>query len=396
MNKIELRSRLADRSLDTPVGRIVRALTERGALSAAQISRLTGLAKSTVSTALAELRKTDMVVEVGTDPAGGVGRPATSLTLNPKAGTCIGILIGVNEIQVIVADVAHNVLSDSTVVLELDYSPEVGVEKVSELISAHSGRWRRRGLLGVGIAVGGPVNPLSGRMLRAGGMPNWAGFDMRERFGELFPDAPIFCDNESNCSAIAEMTWGAARGHEDFVVYTLDLGVGGAIVSGGRVMRGMSGGAGEFGHVMIDPEGPPCRCGNRGCVEVYASFREPLAKAEQHFGRSMTITEVAEMAVAGDAFCRDLVQRAGAVGGHGLGIVGSILNPPLVVVSGRLATTGDLLLAPLIESFERHTLIKRSDVPDSTRTIIRASQFTDNGACLGAVGLVLRHHGQLN
>lgn len=161
-------------------------------------------------------------------------------------------------------------------------------------------------------------------------------------------------------------------------------------------MRGVSGGAGEFGHVVLDPDGPPCRCGNRGCIEVYASFRGPLEEAERHFGRSLRITDVAEMAIAGDPFCIELVQRAGSIGGHGLGIIGSVLNPPLVVVSGRLAMTGDILIAPLAESFERHTLIKRADVPEATRTIIRASQFTDNGACIGAVGLVLRHHGQLN
>src|SRR5690349_17192647 len=97
--RIELKSLLADRSASTPASRIVRTLSERGVLSATQISQLTGLAKSTVSTALAELRRADVVVEVGSESAGSVGRPATALTLNPKAGTCIGILIGHAEIQ---------------------------------------------------------------------------------------------------------------------------------------------------------------------------------------------------------------------------------------------------------------------------------------------------------
>lgn len=397
MNRFELSALLADRSSDTPTGRIVRALSERGALSAAQLSRLTGLAKSTVSQTLAVLRKSDMVVDVGTGPAGGVGRPATALTLNPKAGKCIGILVGQIEIQMIVADVAHNVLSDQTVELEPDYPPEVAVEQIRKLLAAEPGNLSSsQGLLGVGIAAGGPVNPISGKMLRAGGMPAWAGVDMRELFSSLFEDVPIFCDNESNCSAIAEMTWGAAQGHDEFILYTLDLGIGGAIVTGGRVLQGIAGGAGEFGHVMIDPNGPACRCGNRGCIEVYASFRDPLAEAERHFGRSLRVVDVVDMALAGDAFCRGLIERAGIAGGHGLGVIGSVLNPPLVVVSGRLALAGDMLLGPLADSFERHTLIKRADVPDSTRTLIRPSQFSDNGACLGAVGLVLRHHGHLH
>lgn len=398
MNRIELKSLLAESTVATPAGRIVRILSERGASSATQISRLTGLAKSTVSTALTELRRLDMVVEVGSEAASGsVGRPATTLTLNPRAGSCIGILVGQTEIQVILADVAHTVLSDRSVVLESDYSPRLAAEVVGRLVAeAYEGQWHApEGLLGVGIAAGGPVNPITGRMLRAGGMPSWAGVDMRELVGPMFDGVPIFCDNESNCAAIAEMTWGAAQGFDDFIVYTLDLGVGGAIVAGGQVLTGIAGGAGEFGHVVLNPDGPPCRCGNRGCIETYASFRGPLAEAERHFGRAMRITDVVDLALAGNSTCRELIERAGAAGGHGLGLIGSVFNPPLVVVSGRLATAGEILMKPLSESFERFALIKHDDVAGSARTILRPSRFTDNGACMGAVGLVLRHHGRL-
>lgn len=335
-----------------------------------------------------------MVVEVGSQPVGSVGRPATTLTLNPQAGTCIGILIGQAEIQVIVADVSHSVLADRSLYLEPDYPPEKAAGLVRELIAeAYSEQWQKpEGLLGVGIAVGGPVNPVNGQVLR-GGLPNWAGIDLRQLFGPMF-DAPLFIDNESNCSAIAEMTWGAAQGFDDFIVFTLDLGVGGAIVSGGKVLRGIAGGAGEFGHVVINPDGPLCRCGNRGCLEVYASFREPLAEAERHFGRGLRISDVVSLALEGDATCRALIERAGVAGGRGLGLIGSVFNPSLVVVSGRLATAGELLMQPLAESFEQLQLVKRDDVPDMARTILRPSRFTDNGACMGAVGLVLRHHGE--
>jgi predicted NBD/HSP70 family sugar kinase len=396
VNKFELRSLLEDGALGTPAGRIVRMLTERGAMSAAQLSRLTGLAKSTVSTAVAELRRSGMVLDAGAESVGSVGRPAKALTLNPGAGTCIGILIGQTEIEVIVADVAHTVLSDKITVLEDGYTPDTATQVIRRLVDeAYETQWQSpSGLLGVGVAVGGPVNPVTGKMLRAGGMPDWAGVDIKELLGPLFEGVPIFCDNESNCSAIAEMTWGAAQGFDDFVVYTLDLGVGGAIVSGGKVVRGIAGGAGEFGHVVVDPNGPLCRCGNRGCLEVYASFRGLLAQAEGHFGRALRITDVVEMALGGDEYCRALVARAGEAGGYGLGLIGSVLNPPLVVVSGRLALTGDLLMKPLTQSYERYTLIKHNDVPDEARTLFRASSFTD-GACLGAVGLVLRHHGRL-
>ena len=394
MNRIELKSLLADSALGTPAGRIVRTLSARGSMSAAQLARHTGLAKSTISTTLSELRRTNMVVETGIELDGGVGRPATTLTLNPEAGTCIGILIGQSEIQVIVADVSHRVLSDQTVQLEPDYSPEHATDLVRGLIAeAYSQQWRSQdGLLGVGIAVGGPVNPVTSRVMR-GGVPKWTGVSLHEHFAPMF-EAPILADNESNCSAIAEMTWGAAQGHEDFIVYTLDMGVGGAIVSGGNVLRGVAGAAGEFGHVVIDPHGPLCRCGNRGCLEVYASFRTALVEAERELGRRLHITDVVRLAMSGDETCRRLIRQAGEAGGRGLGLIGSVFNPSLVVVSGRLATAGDLLMQPLIESFERFSLVKREDVPPSAQTRVVPSAFTDNGACMGAVGLVLRNHGQ--
>lgn len=397
MNKIELKSLLSDTADGSPTSRIVRMLSERGALSATQLSRLTGLAKSTVSTALHELKREDIVVEVGSGTPGGVGRPATALTLNPRAGTCIGILVGQVEIQLTLADVSHSVLFDKTVDLPLDYPPESARDVVRALINeAYEGqRLNRTGLLGVGIAMGGPVNPVNGTVIRAGGMPGWAGVDLRELFGPMFEGVPIFCDNESNCSAIAEMTWGAARGHDDFIVYTLGLGVGGAIVVGGKVLRGIAGGAGEFGHVVIDPEGPLCRCGNRGCLETYANFRDRLQEAEVAFGRPIGVNEVVDLAIAGDETCRALIARTGELGGHGLGLIGSVFNPPLVVVSGRLAASGDILMKPLAESYERYTLIKHGDVPEGARTVLKPSQFVDNGACIGAVGLVLRHHGRL-
>ncbi|HHY48904.1 MAG TPA: ROK family protein, partial [Alphaproteobacteria bacterium] len=135
---------------------------------------------------------------------------------------------------------------------------------------------------------------------------------------------------------------------------------------------------------------------NHGCLEVYASLRGPLAEAEKHFGRPMRIADVVALAQEGDEVCRNLIRRAAEAGGRGLGIIGSVFNPPLIVISGGLERAGDLLLEPLAQSFERYGLIKRDDVPDATRTILRPSRFPENGACMGAVGLVLRHHGRLH
>ena len=269
MYKSELKSLLTQSTAGTPSGRIVRVLSERGALSGTQIASILGLAKSTVSMTLAELRKAGMVVDGATPETGrsaGAGRPAMAVTLNPQAGTCVGLLLGLEHLQLIVADVSHAVLSDKIVAVEADYTPDYAVGVLNGLLKE---AYADLGLssdtiLGVGIAVGGPINPTNGRIIRAGAIPTWEGIDIRGMFEQEL-ERPIFADNASKCSAIAEMTWGAAVGIDDFVYVLLDLGIGGAIVNQGRILHGVAGAAGEFGHMTIDPKGELCRCGNRGC-----------------------------------------------------------------------------------------------------------------------------------
>src|SRR5262249_34028776 len=162
-----------------------------------------------------------------TGRASGAGRPAMAVTLNPEAGTVVGLLIGLEHIQLIVADVSHAVLADKKVELEADYSPSDAVEIVQRLVRE---AYDELGIssdtmLGVGIALGGPINPTIGRVVRAGAIPTWEGLDVRRLF-ETALERPIYAENVTKCTAIAEMTWGAARGVEDFVYFMIDLGVG--------------------------------------------------------------------------------------------------------------------------------------------------------------------------
>ena len=128
-----LRGLLDERQVDTPVARVVRALSGHGAVSTAQIARTTGLARSTVSTILADLRRSSLVVEVETRSP-GIGRPALAHSLNPEAGTCLGVLLGRNELRVVLADVAHNIVADVAIPLEQDYKPERATRTAKQAI----------------------------------------------------------------------------------------------------------------------------------------------------------------------------------------------------------------------------------------------------------------------
>jgi predicted NBD/HSP70 family sugar kinase len=389
----DLRGLLDERQVDTPVARVVRALSGHGAVSAAQIARTTGLARSTVSTILADLKRSSLVVEVETRSP-GIGRPALAHSLNPEAGTCLGVLLGRNELRVVLADVAHNIIADVAIPLERDYKPEratrTAKQAIDNIYKEHSLPYS--GLLGVGFAVSAPI-AASGRIMQSSPLPGWHGVDLRATFEPVL-QKPIFADNESNCAALAEMMWGAAAGFENFVLFKLDLDIGGAIVVNGKVLTGVAGTAGEFGHMVLDPRGDLCTCGNRGCMELYCSGTAILSVAERRLARSIGLAEFVRMAQAGDVGFQRLLEDAGEAAGRGLAAVGTILNPGLFVISGGMAAAGAMLLAPIRSAYGRHTLVKPSD-GEATNPSFVTGRFLDNDNCLGAVGLVLRHHGRL-
>ena len=389
--KDELKALLFEAAPDSAEARLVRALSERGAATANDLSRATGLARSTISTVLADLRRVKVVVEThGASPSRGVGRPAASFALNPESGTCVGLHLSLSEVRMMVADVSHSVITEQNIPLARDYAPAAATETAKLAIKRafKSEGLSLRTLLGVGVSISGPVAP-NGRVQRASILPTWAGVNIPEVFGRAL-ELPVFADNESNCAAIAEMTYGAALGVQDFIYFTVDLGVGGAVVSRGRVLTGVAGAAGEFGHMTIDPHGELCRCGNRGCLELAASLRPALAAASRLFDRDVEIEELATLAREGDVGCARLVADTADIAGRGLGMIGAILNPGLIVIGGAAALAGGVFMDSLVASYEKHTLIKREDVPKEQQVRIVAARFPRKAALMGATALVLR------
>lgn len=379
--------------------RVIKLLSQRSGLSAAEISRLTGLSKSTVARVVEQLRQNGLVVETVRhgESASKRGRPGTILTLNPATGTCVGLLLGPTFIDLTIADVSHAVLLERTIEIEQDYSVEKGLAAVVDLVEnayEETGLARDR-LLGVGVAVPGPVDFHTGRVLRSSMVPVWAGTDVRALFASALQTS-VFVDNESNCAAIAEMTWGAARGHSEFLYCKLDVGIGGALIVNNQILRGIAGAAGEVGHMIFDPNGPLCRCGNRGCVELYAGWNAVIEPAKGRFGPNVRFHTIAEHAINGDVGCRRLIEDVALVAGRALASVCAVLNPPLIVLGGRQLQAEDILLAPLRESFARHALIKPYEIDTPSMTQIVPGHFRNNrDTALGAVGLVLQNSGQL-
>jgi glucokinase len=222
----------------------------------------------------------------------------------------------------------------------------------------------------VGIGAAGLVDARAGVVL---GAPNlaWRDLALADALGQRV-GLPVVVDNDANVAALAEATVGAGRGAGDQVMITVGTGIGSGIVIGGRIYRGGFGVGAELGHMVLDPDGPLCGCGNRGCWEALASGtalgRLARERVEGGAGASLlaraggdpaaiTGRLVGEAAAAGDPFARDVVAEVGRLLGIGLASVVNIFDPEVIVVGGGVAEgTGELLLGPAREAMRAHVL----------------------------------------
>lgn len=225
-------------------------------------------------------------------------------------------------------------------------------------------------LLGIVVGAPGPLSPATGVIHQA---PNlgWKEFPLREKMADHFT-VPIHVDNDANVAALGEYQYGYHGRFQDMLYITVGTGVGGGIIIGGRIYYGASGGAGEFGHMIIMPEGGPlCGCGSRGCLETLASgtaiARNARELASQGKGKSLlkiagdvesiTAETVGMAARNGDTEALAIINQAGYYLGIGLASLVNIFNPAAIVVGGGVtAGLSELLLAPAREEMKKRVL----------------------------------------
>lgn len=305
----------------------------------------------------------------------------------------IGLDIGGTKIAALRVDAKGEVLARETVLTPADDADSIVSAAVSAVNAVTT-----PDVVAVGAGVAGIVDHGSGVLRYA---PNlaWRELPVAARIAEQ-TGLPCVVDNDANVAAWGEYRFGAGRGSSHMLLVTVGTGIGGGIVSGGRLFRGAHGFAGEIGHFIVDPDGPMCGCGNRGCWEQVASGRaiERLAReaVDEHpesllagpaggdrskiGGRSVTAA-----ARQGDEVARSILAAVGRRLGEGLAGLVNVLDPDLVVVGGGVATAGDLLLGPARVAFGAsvEALDHRPEVP------ILAAALGNEAGAIGAAALAL-------
>lgn len=364
--------------------RLLDELTSRGTASRAELARATGLAPSTVTSLVASLVAEGVVRAVDGPAAAGVGRPGQLLTLGRGAGVVVGVDLGRRHLKVAVADLSHSLLARREVAKPGDQDAAADIDLIRTEFEAALGEAGvdRDEVVALGMGLPGPVHT-TGELGDSTILPGWVGVRAADALRAAL-GMPVSVDNDANLGALSESKWGAGVGVDDLVYLKASTGIGAGLIIDGRLFRGAGHTAGEIGHTVIDPGGPVCRCGNRGCLEMYAGSEAILSALRATHPEVADLAATVVRAQEGDPGCRRVVADAGRAIGSALATLCNIVNPGRVIVGGTLGEAGELLLEPMRASLQAGAI--RSAAEDVE--IVRASLGHD-AELMGAVALAL-------
>lgn len=312
----------------------------------------------------------------------------------------LGIDLGGTAVKTAVVSRDKHVLAQESRPTEADKGVDhvIGVMVASARASLEKADVKMTDVLAAGIGAPGPMDWRSGVVFSPPNLPGWKDVPLGERMSEAL-GVKCFVDNDANLACYGEFWMGAGQGVENMCVLTLGTGVGGGIVTHGKLLRGIDGTAAEIGHLKVMREGRTCGCGDMGCLEAYASVSGMLRTAWEGIesGRETTLAVrcdedpgrltgqmISEEADRGDAFALEVIRETAKWLGMGIAGLVNLLNPEKVVLCGGMINAGDLLLDTIRETVKRRAF----DVPARRAEIVTGALGADSGV-LGAAGAAL-------
>jgi predicted NBD/HSP70 family sugar kinase len=365
-------------------------------VSRARIAAATGLTKTTVSSLVDDLVSARLVVELGPEARGEIGRPGSALAVDPSGYAGIGLEINVDYIAVCLANLVGEVRYLRTRAQDnRSQSPAKVLGRAVRMIGTALARAEaaRLTVAGLAVAVPGPVETDSG-LLRLAPNLGWVDVPVAGILADRLAghDLAVVVDNEANLAALGELWFGGHHDLADFIHVSGEIGVGGGVVLSEELFRGVRGFAGEIGHVVVQPDGPRCRCGARGCLEQVAG-QEAILRAAGLTGAVGTsigqpggsVAELLARARAGDPATLRAVESAGRALGIGLSATVNVVDPSTVVLGGLYAALEPWLRGPLLEELSERAITHRWSPVQ-----LLASRLGPDAAVRGAAGVVVK------
>ena len=304
----------------------------------------------------------------------------------------IGVDLGGTNLRIATVDDNGKVLEKTTTSTEVARGRDQVIDAMCAAIQQTVTKLRGSGdLAGIGIGVPGIIELQSGMLRESPNLPGWEDYPVRDEI-ERRLRTTVVLENDANAAALGEKWLGAAASVDDMCMLTLGTGVGGGIVLDGRVWHGMTGMAGEIGHVNVEPDGPPCMCGSKGCleqlasatavkrmaVEAVATGKAPeLARAmneEPEFSSKV----VHQMAMQGDEPAREIFRRVGDALGIVLADVINIFNLPMYVIGGGVSSAWDAFAPPMMERIRKNSFVYRATAPAEPARGVQGNAIPDD------------------
>jgi N-acetylglucosamine repressor len=356
---------------------VLATIYDGGPASRADVARLTGLTRTTVSDVMEGLLAAGLCREVGRGPSTG-GKAPILLEVPDEARLLVGVDLGDRVFTAATVNLRGDILARVDVPSEDtdgDVALGLALDLIGQVVGACPGP-----ILGIGIGAPGLVDTSSGTVIQAV-KRDWRqlplGAIVAERFG-----LPVHVANDSQAAGLAEHVFGAVRG-PNLITVKVGQGIGAGLVLNGELYEGDGFGAGEIGHTVVDPAGELCRCGRRGCLETVASARAVLNRLAVLCGRAVSMEEALDSFRSGDSQARTVVLEAGRNLGTALGALVGALHVRRIVLAGTMTAFGEEWLEAVASAAADHALAALSE--DTTFEIGRM----DDIVVLGASALLM-------
>ena len=291
----------------------------------------------------------------------------------------IGVDLGGTNLRIAAVSQQGDLMEKVTLGTRVSLGKDHVIREMCDAIRATATKYRGAGALqGIGIGVPGIIDMKTGMLRESPNLPGWAESPVQAEIEQLL-GARVILENDANVAALGEKWLGAARDFDDMIMLTLGTGVGGGIVLEGRIWHGMTGMAGEFGHMTVEPDGPQCGCGNRGCVEQYASATAVVRMAKEAIasGRAPALASAANsdpefnakavynLAIQGDEEARKIFGRFGRALGICIANLVNAFNLPIYVVGGGVSSAWEAFSPFVFEELRQRSLIYAATAPRS-------------------------------
>jgi glucokinase len=304
----------------------------------------------------------------------------------------IGIDLGGTNIKVAAVDESGKIVVKEERPTEAPRGAAFVLDRIADMARTVAQRagWSWNDVTGIGAGIPGFLDFEKG-MIEESPNLGWKKISVVEELNRRLK-APVVVENDANVAALGEAWIGAGRGHRHILAITIGTGIGGGLIIDGMIYHGANGMGGEIGHIVIDPQGDRCNCGNRGCLETITSATAVVRHAKRRLeaGEESSLQEVATLtardvfdhARQGDAVACSVVGHMTETLGYALSLAANILNPELIVIGGGVSKAGDILFKPLYDSFSEHALARVCDA-----VAFRPAELGNDAGVLGAARL---------